>query len=288
MSVVVGGKPLTTLSDRERRLRAQYKDASVLDARIQVYKLFGTNPESVHRWIFGQFQLPPESRILELGCGKGHLWLENRDRIPDDWQVVLSDFSPGMLRDAQAALGALARRFRFAVVDAREIPFAGESFHGVIANHMLYHIKPGRQKALAEIARVLKPEGRLYASTNGRSKGGGLGALMARFNPSAGVRRQAAASGGMPDTFYLEDGGEQLVPWFADIAVRRYENELLVTEAEPLIASARTRGKLDEEQLAAFAEYVEAEIARRGAIRLAKEVGLFEARSPRRPFGSIL
>ena len=62
----------------------------------------------------------------------------------------------------------------------------------------------------------------------------------------------------MPDTFYLEDGGEQLAPWFADITVRRYENELLVTEAEPLIASARTRGKLDEEQLAAFAEYVEA------------------------------
>lgn len=272
---------MTTLSERERRLRAQYKDASVLNARMQVYKLFSTNPESVHRWIFGQLRLPPGSRILELGCGKGNLWQENRDRIPDDWAIVLSDFSPGMLRDAQAALGALARRFHFAVVDAREIPFAAESFDAVVANHMLYHIKPGRQKALAEIARVLKPEGRLYASTNGRSKGGGLGALMARFNPSAGVRRRSTASGEMPDTFYIEDGGEQLAPWFADIAVRRYENELLVTQAGPLIASARTRGKLDEKQMVAFAEYVEAEIARRGAIRLVKEVGLFVARSPR-------
>ena len=96
--------------------------------------------------------------------------------------------------------------------------------------------------------------------------------------------RPTISADGMPDTFYLEDGGEQLAPWFAEVAVRRYENELRVTEAEPLIASARTRGKLDEAQLAAFAEYVEAEIARRGAIRLYKEVGLFEARSPRRPF----
>ena len=275
---------MTTLSERERRLRAQYKDASVLYTRIQIYKLFSTNPESWHRWVFGQLQLPPRSRILELGCGNGNLWLENRDRIPDDWAVVLSDFSPGMLRDAQATLGTLAPRFRFAAVDAREIPFAARSFDAVIANHMLYHIKPGRQRALAEIARVLKPEGRLYASTNGRSKGSGLGALMARFNPRAPKPRQATTVDGMPDTFYLEDGGEQLAPWFVDIAVSRYENELLVTEAEPLIASARTRGKLDEEQLAAFAEYVEAEIARRGAIRLAKEVGLFEARSLRRPF----
>jgi ubiquinone/menaquinone biosynthesis C-methylase UbiE len=278
---VGGDDQMTTPPERERRLRAQYKNASVLNARMRVYKLFSTNPESVHRWIFGQLQLPPGSQILELGCGKGDLWLENRDRIPENWAVILSDFSPGMLRETQAALGALVQRFRFAVVDAREIPFAAGSFDAVVANHMLYHIKPGRQRVLAEIARVLQPEGRLYASTNGRSKGGGLGALMARFNPRTPKPRQATTVGGMPDTFYLEDGGEQLAPWFADIAVRRYENELLVTEAEPLIASARTRGKLDEQQLAAFAEYVEAEISQHRVIRLAKEVGLFEARRPR-------
>ena len=67
------------------------------------------------------------------------------------------------------------------------------------------------------------------------------------------------------------------------MTVRRYENELLVTDAAPLIARVRTRGKLDEEQMIAFAAYVEAEIARRGAIRLTKDVGLFEACTPRVP-----
>jgi ubiquinone/menaquinone biosynthesis C-methylase UbiE len=263
----VGGDEVTTLSERERRLRAQYKDASVLNARMQVYKLFSTNPESVHRWILRQLRLPPGSRVLELGCGKGDLWLENRDRIPDDWEVVLSDFSPGMLRDAQAYLGALARRFRFAVVDARDIPFAAGSFDAVVANHMLYHIKSGRGQALSEIARVLRPGGRLYASTNGRSKRGGLGELVARFSPRAGKRRPATTADGMPATFHLEYGGDQLAPWFADVTVRRYKNELLVTDAAPLIAYVRTWGKLDEEQMVAFAEYAEAEIARRGAIQ---------------------
>jgi ubiquinone/menaquinone biosynthesis C-methylase UbiE len=277
----VGGDDyVTTLSERERRLRAQYRDASVLHTRIQIYKLFSTNPESWHRWAFGQLRLAPESRVLELGCGRGDLWLENRDRIPDGWEVTLSDFSQGMLRDAQAYLGALAGRFVFAVVDARDIPFGAGSFDAVIANHMLYHIKPGRGQALSEIARVLKPGGRLYASTNGRSKRGSPGELNARFNPHAGKRRQATTSDGMPATFHLENGGDQLAPWFADVTVRRYENELLVTEAAPLIANVQTRGKLDEEQMVAFAEYVEAEIARHGAIRLTKDVGLFEACTP--------
>jgi len=81
--------------------------------------------------------------------------------------------------------------------------------------------------------------------------------------------------------------GEQLAPWFADVAVRRYENELQVTEAAPLIAYVRTRNKLDEGQMAACAEYVEAEIARRGAIRLAKEAGLFVPRADRLPYPFI-
>lgn len=280
---------MTTLSERECRLRAQYRDTAVLRTRIQIYKLFSTNPESWHRWVFGQLQLADSPRILELGCGRGDLWFENRDRIPDGWAIALSDFSPGMLRDAQAYLGALADRFLFAVVDARDIPFAAGSFDAVIANHMLYHIRPGREKAFAGIVRVLKPEGRLYASTNGRSKRGGLGELIARFGPHAGKRSQATTSDGTPGTFHLEDGGVQLAPWFADVTVRRYENELLVTEAAPLIAYARTWNKLDDKQMGAFVAYVEAQIAQCGAIRLTKDVGLFEAHTPHKsPTVSIL
>jgi len=62
--------------------------ASVLNARMQFYQRFSTNECSLHRWIFDQLDLSPESQILELGCGTAQLWLENRDRIPAFTQFI--------------------------------------------------------------------------------------------------------------------------------------------------------------------------------------------------------
>ena len=42
--------------------------------------------------------------ILELGCGPAFFWRSNLEHIPDDWEIVLSDFSPGMLQKAQHIL----------------------------------------------------------------------------------------------------------------------------------------------------------------------------------------
>lgn len=51
--------------------------------------------------------------------------------------------------------------------DARDLPFADASFDAVVAAWMLYHVSP-INKALKEIARVLRPDGRLVAITNGK------------------------------------------------------------------------------------------------------------------------
>ncbi len=39
--------------------------------------------------------------ILEVGCGNGAMWVENRKKIPSDINIVLSDCSEGMLRDSK-------------------------------------------------------------------------------------------------------------------------------------------------------------------------------------------
>jgi len=52
------------------------------------------------QWVFDQFNLAAKSRILEVGCGPGLLWLQNVARIPEGWDITLSDFSPGMLDEA--------------------------------------------------------------------------------------------------------------------------------------------------------------------------------------------
>src|SRR5207249_3059431 len=121
-----------------------------------------------HRWVFDRICLPAKARVLELGCGPGTLWRENGERIPADWEITLTDFSPGMVQEARHNLRDVPRNFAFALADAQAIPYPSGSFDAVIANHMLYHV-PDRERALSEVQRVLQPGGRLYAATCGQT-----------------------------------------------------------------------------------------------------------------------
>src|SRR5689334_22369017 len=92
----------------------QYRTPGNLQARIDFHVRFRTNPEDWQLWVFDRLRLPPAARILEIGCGAGTLWLENRSRIPAGWEVTLSDLSAGMLAQARRSLhtSRLAARVR--------------------------------------------------------------------------------------------------------------------------------------------------------------------------------
>ena len=63
-----------TLTDQEYLRSEQYRDSGNLRARMGLHERFSTNPLGWQRWVFNQFDLMPDSRILELGCGPGRLW----------------------------------------------------------------------------------------------------------------------------------------------------------------------------------------------------------------------
>src|SRR6266545_1500464 len=222
---------MSKIADQTYLLNDQYRNATNLNARIQLHERFSTNTYGWHRWVFDQIKIAPRSRILELGCGPGRLWLQNIERIPADGEITLSDFSPGMLEETRRNLAGSGRPFSFEVIDAQSIPFADASFDAVIANHMLYYV-PDRAKALGEIRRVLRSGGYLYASTVGAAHLREMGELAEQFDP-----RLVPWVGARPtDSFRLENGAEQLAPYFAEVALHRYEDALIVTEAEPLVA----------------------------------------------------
>ena len=270
-----------TLSDPDFVAR-QYRDASNLGARIALHQRFSTGEEPLPRWIFGQLDVPPDGRILELGCGPGLLWTENLERIPDGWTVTLTDISPGMVREAEDRLGP-DRRFRFLVADAQEIPLGDDAFDAVVANHILYHV-PDRNRAFSEIARALRPGGHLYAATNGQSHMRELGPLRHALDPS----HPPDAAHKAPPGFSLENGAAQLSPWFSEVSLKRREEVLVVTEAGPLldyllsgsIADAAAGGPAEEfdARVSELTELLDRELESRGAIRITKDSGLFVAR----------
>lgn len=259
------------LTDQRYLRTDQYRDASNLNARLDLHQRFSTNEYPWQRWVYDHFDLPGCCDILDVGGGPGDLWLKNKDRIPSGWVITLSDLSPGMVQKARHCLGAASPRFTFGILDAQALPFPDEHFDAIIANHMLYHV-PDRRKGLYEIHRVLRPGGRLYAATNGLGHLRELRDLVARFCTDSETEHV------IPD-FRLENGAAQLGQLFDRVACHRQENALVVTEAEPLIAYAlsMTCGQALRPNQQAFSRSVRGQIATQGAIHIQKDSGMFVA-----------
>jgi ubiquinone/menaquinone biosynthesis C-methylase UbiE len=100
---------------------------------------------------------PPGGRVLELGCGMGHLitWLTDR------YQVYGSDINPWALSQARHNVP----QGRFVLLSADELyAFPEAAFDIVIAKHVVEHLRHPEQ-AIAEMSRVLKTEGLLILAT---------------------------------------------------------------------------------------------------------------------------
>ena len=251
-------------------LDRQYGSASNLNARVLLHARFSRNTYGWYRWVLDQFDLPPEAFLLELGGGTGALWNAERPRIPTGWRVLLSDRSPGMVASATEALAG-DDRFAFQIIDAQEIPLDDASCDAVVANHMLYHVAD-LSRTLSEIRRVLRPGGRLYATTIGARHLADIETLVAAVAPGADPW-----GGDKPHNFILENGVEQLAPYFARAECRRYDDALLVTEVEPLLGYILSTGAgetLTDDHLAEMGRRIADQIERQGHFYILKDSGM--------------
>ncbi len=112
---------------------------------------------------FSKFQVTPGERLLDLGCGAGRHAFEAYRRGA---RVVAADLNGDELSGVRGMLGAMHEEGQARPpgaahatrCDATNLPFGDGAFDKVIAAEILEHV-PADQRAMAEVARVLRPGG---------------------------------------------------------------------------------------------------------------------------------
>jgi SAM-dependent methyltransferase len=162
-------------------------------------------------------------RVLEVGSGKGNLALRVAEEI--GCELIGLDSSAAMV-SASSALGILTIKG-----DIRDLPFPDASFDAVVAAWMLYHVSPLEQ-GLSELARVLRPGGRLVAITNGK-------AHLEELWTAVGADREEPP-------FSVENGANHLGKFFSSIEQHETDTHALFPDRETAASYLRSvdRSKL--------------------------------------------
>ena len=205
-------------------VQKQYENATNLNTRISIHDKYSVNKQGFGNWIVSNYQITDGMRVLELGCGTGDMWTRKSNLIARCAELVLTDFSEGMVRTAHSNIGDLPN-VTYQVVDIQEIPFETNSFDIVIANMMLYHV-PDLGKALSEVKRVLKKSGRFYCATYGEH---GIIQFIANLLKPYGAEDRVNKN------FTLQNGKQILAQFFSFVEMMEYNDSLEVTNIDDML-----------------------------------------------------
>jgi SAM-dependent methyltransferase len=205
-----------TLTDPQAVVR-QYASEANLEARRAIYaNTTGSDPREVAFEAVAEFA---PRRVLEVGGGPGELSARIADELGCD--VVMVDVSPRMVelareRDVNAIVG-----------DVQELPFPDASFDCAVAAWMLFHVGD-LDRGLRELARVLRPGGRLVAVTNSERH-------LRRL-------RELAGSAAWALSFSRENGGSALRRRFTSVERRDADGWVTIEDEAVVRAYATSLG----------------------------------------------
>ncbi|MBR5974271.1 MAG: methyltransferase domain-containing protein [Clostridiales bacterium] len=250
-------------------VKSQYQSSANLSTRISIHDKYSTNKMGFGNWIFSNYEIRPGASVLELGCGTGSMWVGKDDAVSKCGQLVLSDFSEGMLDTAKEKLAKFVK-IEYKVIDIEAIPFEKDSFDVVIANMMLYHV-PNLLKGLREVSRVLKDTGVFYCATYGEH---GIMEHLSNIFSEYGVEDTTNKN------FTLQNGYDSLEKVFRFVKRRDYKDSLAVTSLKDMIdyilsfASMSDLHKIPEQKL----EETLRKHMVNGILPIPKEYGMFICR----------
>lgn len=260
---------LMKMSNDDSNIIEHYKNAKNLNVRISLHDKYSQNKQGWFPWLFEQIDFSHINKLLEVGCGNGKLWKNNKIDLRNR-EIFLSDSSQGMVDEVRKTLG---NDFNCMVFDCEKIPFKDNYFDAVIANHVLFYVYD-INKALEEIRRVLNPLGVFYCSTYGSNHMKEINDIVQEFDS-----RTILSQTKLYDVFGLENGLDILRPYFKIIKMKRYDDCLVVDKSKPIIdyimSCHGNQNEIIGPNLNEFREFVDSIIQEKGYIRITKDAGLF-------------
>jgi ubiquinone/menaquinone biosynthesis C-methylase UbiE len=107
-------------------------------------------------------------RVLDLGCGTGTLALMAAERTPGI-EIEGLDADPEVLASARAKAERVGMPTSFSQGFSTDLPYPNGSFDVVLSTLFFHHLTDADKKTTSsEVARVLKPAGRLVVGDIGR------------------------------------------------------------------------------------------------------------------------
>jgi SAM-dependent methyltransferase len=147
-------------SDLKKQVQKGYSRAWVVDK----YAIVGLWPSEDE--LFQNFWAPG-GRILDIGCGAGRTTLPLAQQ---KYWVIGADLSHPMVRRARDQARYWRLPINWSVLDATDLPFANDTFEGVLFSYNGIELVPGgkagKKRVLSEVWRILKPGGHFIFTTH--------------------------------------------------------------------------------------------------------------------------
>ncbi|WP_117209083.1 class I SAM-dependent methyltransferase [Allorhizocola rhizosphaerae] len=214
-------------TDRGRLAKDAYGNAHDLRAR---QRLYGAEVPTYDLPAIVAEQIKETRGVLvDVGCGNG-LYLNALRIWRPDLTVIGLDLSPGIMAGLAAPL---------VVADAMHLPFASGQVDGVLAMHMIYHL-PNVERGVAELARILRHEGIVIASTNAAEDKAELDELWSQAAADVLGMPQGPRRVSLSTRFPLDDAPDLLGSQFNNVSVIELPGTITVTEPDPVISHFRS------------------------------------------------
>lgn len=146
-----------------------FMDPSALDAQTAFFVRFldvlhATKAiRASHRRTVELLDIKEGYQLLDVGCGTGNFTRDVAPLAGATGRVAGIDLSPALISVARQRATDLGLAISFDVGDAQCLPFADNTFDGCRSERVLQYVDDPH-RALAEMARVTKPGGRIVAA----------------------------------------------------------------------------------------------------------------------------